>query len=241
VTTAPNHRRLASEFMIAAAICGAAYYFLADSAHTKLLKVRDEVAKVQSQEAARVGVDKLSDAQVRDLQRSTSERAAEIRAKSAPAFDEATMFSRISELAVTHNVRVEQLNPTLSQGGPTPPALPAGVQPGTPAAAALAPNGDPTAPPPPKDRRIGYNISISGGYPNIAGFLGALNRDLGYTLIRAIHITQPDAQNPQQLRAAIETEHLGFDLAAVKIPALPPQPQNPTPDPAAGKQTAAHE
>ena len=97
-STPPSARRLACEFIIAGAVCGAAYYFLADAANGKITAVRRDIAAAQQEEASRAGVDGLTDAQVAELKRTTLERAAEMRERSAPALDEAAMFARISSM-----------------------------------------------------------------------------------------------------------------------------------------------
>lgn len=221
-------RRLVCEFVVAAAICGGAYYFLVDGAHAKLAAVRADIAKVQQDEAARSGIGSLTDGQVSDLLRTTSEKAAQMRARSAPALDESTMFARLSELASMNSVRVEQLNPVQTQGASAPSVgLPPGVQPGTPAAAAAGTTPDGIAPA--KDIRIGYSLAVTGKYPDLTAFVSALTDRLGYTIVKSVRITQPDVRTPDMLRAAIETEHLAMDLSAVKVPATTTSARQPMP------------
>ena len=56
MSTTPNNRRLACEFMIAAAVCGAAYYFLVDSVNEKIAAVRHEIETAQQREASQAGI-----------------------------------------------------------------------------------------------------------------------------------------------------------------------------------------
>lgn len=240
-STPIDNRRLVCEFVIAAAICASAYYFLAQSAGERLAKVRAEIAEAQAKESARAGVGNLTDAQVRDLQHSTAAHVDAIRARSQPAADEAVMFARVSELAMAHNLRVDQLNPTRSTtaGGPAP-NLPPGVGVGTPAAQAGAPT-DPTAPAP-KDSSVVYSMTLIGSYADISAFIGGLAEQAGYSTVRSIRLSQPDISRPDQLRAAIESEHYAFDVAAIKIPSTHSNPAAPAPTSVASPATAqAHD
>jgi Tfp pilus assembly protein PilO len=235
MTGQSNSRRIVCEFFVAAAVCAGAYFFAVDSAKGRLSAVRKQTSEAQMKEAARAGIGGLTDAQVHDLQRVTLERAEEIKAGSLPATDEATMFARISELASANSVRIDQLNPQTISGSAAPVVLPPGVSSGTPAAAAVEQAASAA-----KDSRIGYTMSITGGYANLAGFIGAVSRELGYTQIRSVRLSQPDVRNPGVLRAEITSEHHAFDLSAVKVPPLTPsQPAVATPAPAA--HAAAHE
>lgn len=215
-----NTRRVLCEFVIAAAVCAAAYYFLVLSGREQLRAVRQEVAQAQAKDAVRLGAGNLSEAQLQDLRRATAERIADIKARSGPATDEATMFVRMSELAAAHALRIEQLNPSRasgqqSQAAPLPPPPPPGApQPGTPGAQAAADA------PAPKDSSVTYALVVTGAYSDIASFLGSLPSKLGYTAIRNVRITQPNLVRAGQLRAEITTEHFAFDVSGIKAPPL---------------------
>lgn len=239
MNTPASTRRLGCEFMIAASICGAGYYFLVDSTRAKLAAVCAQIAEAEAREMAISGVGGLTDLQVADLRRLTLERVAQIKERSAPAADEATMFAALSGIAGTHNIRIEQLSPVMSAPGASITVLPPGVQPGTPDAAQAAAQAAAA----PKDTRASYNISVSGGYADIASFLDAMSRSLGYTVIRSVRLTQPDSASPDLLRAEISSDHLGFDLSAIKLPtaATPTTPPSSTPAPASAGPTASAE
>ena len=227
MSTPSSSRRLAAEFAIAAALCGGAYYFLVDSASGKIEAVRRQIEQTQQREAAQAGIGGLTQAQIDELKRTTSERVAEMKERSAPARDEAAMFARISALAATHSVRIEQLNPSQVQiAGSGAAALPPGVSAGTPAAAGAQPPppppgtpGVPEAPAPvvAKDTRIGYTMTVTGAYTDLAEFIGALTDRVGYTVVKSVRISQPDLHRGDMLRAAIETEHFSLDLSAIKL------------------------
>ncbi|HMN42731.1 MAG TPA: hypothetical protein PKE29_17965 [Phycisphaerales bacterium] len=221
----PNdNRRIACEFLIAAAVCGSAYYFLADSAGARLAKVRAEVAEALVKESARAGVGNLTDAQVQDLRHTTAARVADIRARSEPASDEAVMFARVSELALAHSLRVDVLSPARSSvSGGAAPNLPPGVHAGTPAAA--PPPGSDPAGPAPRDSSVIYSITLIGPYSGISAFLAELPEHAGYSTLRSLRLSQPDIARPDQLHAALETEHFAFDVSAFKLPA--PRPASP--------------
>jgi hypothetical protein len=240
VSATPNPRRLACEFVVAAAACGASYYFLVDGARTRIAAVRADIAKAQQEEASRAGIDSLSDTQVSELQRTTAERAGEMRIRSLPAADEATMFGRISELAATRSVRVEQLNPVQVQSPATQAlGLPPGVQAGTPAAAAAQPAPPPPGVTPVKDIRVGYSMTVTGTYSDVAAFVGGLSDKLGYTTVKSIRLSQPDLHQPTVLRAMITTEHLCMDLSNIKLPPTTNPTHQPMPltDPAESTAT----
>jgi Tfp pilus assembly protein PilO len=226
-----NNRRLACEFLVAAALCASAYYLLAQSAGERLAKVRAEIAEAQAKDSARAGVGNLSEAQVRELQQTTADRIAAIRERSEPAIDEAVMFARVSELAVTHGLRVDQLSPSrvTASGGPAP-NLPPGVHAGTPAAQPGGPV-DPAAPPvaAPKDSSVIYTMTLIGSYTDISAFLDGLTQRAGYSTVRSIRLSQPDLSRPDQLRAAVETEHFAFDVSAIKVPPSATTPTLATP------------
>lgn len=226
MSASPDNRRLACEFLIAAAVCGGAYYFVVDSAKTKIAAVRVEAVKAQQEEASHAGIGGLSDAQVSDLTRTTAERVADMKARSAPAIDESSMFTRISELATANTVRIEQLNPVqmrTENGQHTAPQAPS-PQAGTPAAQAAA-----EGPPVPHDIRAGYSMSVTGKYPDLVAFIGALSERLGYTIIKSVRLSQPDLRTPDVLRVAIETEHIALDLSAIRVQAVPAATRQPMP------------
>lgn len=218
MSAAPNNRRLACEFLIAAAVCGGAYYFVAESARGKIAAVRRDLETAQQHEAARAGIGSLTDGQVGELRRTTVERVEDMRTRSAPAKDEAAMFARISGLAATHTVRIEQLNPSQVQVSGVGAVAPMpGVQPGSPAAAAGLGAGDGPAAVPARDMRIGYTMSVTGTYSDLAEFVGSLADRLGYTVVKSVRLSQPDLRQKDMLRAAIETEHFALDLSAIKL------------------------
>ena len=230
MSASPQSKRLACEFLITAAVCAGVYYFMVDNTKAKIAIVRTEAAKAQQEEASHAGIGSLSDAQVSDLLRTTAERVADMKERSAPATDEARMFARISEMAISSSVRIEQLNPVQIKGEGAPR-----IAPQVPTTPPIAPSGTPAAqaaaegPPALHDTRIGYSIIVTGKYSDMAAFVAALSDHLGYTIVKSVRMTQPDVRTPDTLRAAIETEHLALDLSAIKLLGIASATKQPMP------------
>lgn len=230
MSASPQSKRLACEFLIAAAVCAGLYYFMVDSTKAKIAVVRADAAKAQQEEASHAGIGSLSDAQVGDLMRTTAERVADMKARSAPATDEAGMFTKISDMAISNAVRIEQLNPVQIKGDGGPR-----IAPQAPTSPPMAPSSTPAAqaaaegPPQPHDIRVGYSMVVTGKYSDLAAFISSLSEHLGYTIVKSVRMTQPNLNTPDTLRAAIETEHLALDLSGVKLLGIAPATKQPMP------------
>lgn len=224
----PATRRLFAEMLIAACVCGGAYTFLVDSTRAKVASIRDEISRLQSDQSE-TGIGSLSEQQISELQRVTAERLRQIADRSLPSKDETSLYEHVSSLAASHGVIIDALNP-VAQPKQNAPALPPGVQPGSPAAAqALA---DAAAQPQYKDVKSAYTIGVRGSYSDLACFIASLRNKLGYTSIRSIELHPTDSDSGPQIRADIATDHFAFDTAAVQLPKVAPATHQPMPIPA---------
>ena len=205
----PQFRRMVSEFAIGLMVCAGGYFFLVNPARTQTAKVRAQIDQAQRDAEGTPGLASLTDAQVRELMRVTSERAHEIATRTEPARDEASLFTAVMSLANRHNVRVDQLQPNSSEAhAPTPPPAPV----------------DPLAPPTPapKDTRTAYTISAVAPYSDLAAFLHSLQNRLGYTVVRSVRVVPAGNDTPDFVHAIIDTEYMAFDLAAVDAQPVKP-------------------
>lgn len=229
----PHSRKIACEFAIGLMVCGGAYFFLVNPAASELNRTRAEMTRVHQASTGTPGISSLSEAQVRDLRRFTSERAHEIARRSAPARDEAAMFTSVMDLAARHAVRINQLQPStttlLAQtAAPDANALP-------PAMDAAPTPPDPYAPPRLKDQRVAYTLNVAATYSDLAAFLNSLQHKLGYTNVKSVRCSPAGHDAPDLVQATIETEHFSFDLVGVKAePVAPvataPAPEGPLPE-----------
>lgn len=209
-TSSTLTRRVVSEFAIGLMVCAAGYYFLVNPARNSAAAIRAQIDQVQKQAAETHGMASLTDDQTRELKRLTSERAHEIATRSAPARDEAGMFSAVMDLATRHRVRIDQLQPNGSVAAVTPVAPP------------MPDPSMPPPPPPPKDAHTGYTLSLVADYGDLTGFANSLQSRLGYTVVRSLRAVPSGDHTPNLVHAVIETEHFAFDLAGVDAQPVKP-------------------
>jgi hypothetical protein len=65
------------------------------------------------------------------------------------------------------------------------------------------------------DTAVGYSITATGTYADIAAFVRALQGDMGFTSVKSLTLSAP-ALGTEQVRASIETAHFSFELGPVK-------------------------
>ncbi len=127
-------------------------------------------------------------------------RAGSIAATSGIARHSIGLYEAVTRIGASCRVRINQLDPT---------------------APVVAAPGAPNAPPS-RDTQVGYQIIVQGSYADVVRFVGALGRDLGYTLVRSVRIS-PDRDSAQPMvTASIQTEHYGFDTAPPPPPPTAP-------------------
>lgn len=209
-TSSTLSRRVASEFAIGLMVCAGGYYFLVNPARNQAASIRAQIDQVQKQAAETHGMASLTDDQTRELTRLTSERAHEIAARSAPARNEAGMFSAVMDLANRHRVRIDQLQPNGAVAALAPVAVP------------MPDPTMPPVPPPPKDAHTGYTLSLVADYSDLTGFVNSLQSRLGYTVVRSLRAVPSGDHTPNLVHAVIETEHFAFDLAGVDTQPVKP-------------------
>ena len=184
-------RALIAQGTIALAVCLGGYMVFVDPAKQELVKERGKAAElaaqVQQAESTRDQLPQITAA----LQAATTE-AANVLDLGRLAKDERQLYAAVVATAEQHRVQIDQLNPAKL---PSPPTKP-GAQP------------DPTGA---RDIALGYSISASGTYSDIAAFVHALQTELGYTLVRSVSLANRGNDGEDQLRASIETAHFYFD------------------------------
>ncbi len=231
-------KRVACELIIAVCVCAGARHFLVGSAEKSTDDIRRQIASLQDQSAGQSAFGRLSDDQVRDLQRVTAERVKAIQARSAAGADQTLLFERISTLAAESGVRIDSLNPIVNSATRAP-ALPPGVAPGTPAAAeALAALA---AQPQVRDSRSGFTLTLAGTYSDAANFITSIDHALGYAIVKSVQISPEDGGAGDRIRASVNAELLAFDTAAVKLAPVPPATIYPKPIPPAQAAQAGSE
>ena len=218
-----THRQLFAQFVIAAGICGAAYYFLVAPTRTHVLQVRSKVNTLLTQTGHAGANDQVDAAQLEKIRHEITSRAALIDEGSGPARNEAMMFSRVSDIATRHNIRVDQLQPATTRtkpgattAGAVAPVAPVGP-PGTPAPAPGQPPA--AARPASSDAAVGYLITAHGTYPNVVAFMDDLSRNLGFAIVTGFQLSLVGPTTPDQVRIQINTEHFAFDTGTLTVSA----------------------
>jgi hypothetical protein len=228
-----GHRSMLIEFGLGVGLCGAAYYFGVMPLQATLAKTRAEVSAMMSKSAgpgasrdpsATLDADKIDSAI-----ESALKIASEVDAASLPARNESEMFSRLNALAARHNVTINQLQIAKSAGTtatPSPAAPPTPAAPSAPSAPSGHMGGAPGAPltagpaaPTAKDRRVQYALTARATYSDLCTFLGELQTQLGYTIITKLTINPASVDNPGVVSVQISTEHLDFDVSALRLAA----------------------
>lgn len=211
-STAPA-RALLAECAIAVSVCAAGYIFLVDPVKQDLSRARAQLNAATAEQSKNAGSSTLSEAQVADLRAVVADRSGRIAARSAPARDQAALFSSIMALGAEHNVRIDQIQPGVTSivgegaaGAPQPRQV--FPQPG---AGATDP-GAPAEPPKPRDVRTTCTLVVQGTFGRLTSFLSALQNDLGYTAITDLRVNPTPESGPETVAATIQTEHFAFDL-----------------------------
>lgn len=175
-----------------------AHLFAVEPAAKRLATVRAEIARRESDAATLRAVQSSLPVVEAAADRARREVDA-LAAGSAAARDPGALFAGLAAIAASHGVRVEQLDPF----EPPQPAVP-------------APGGDPAAAIP-RDSRLGYTMILDASYPDLAAFLAALQRELGF--VRIVSVRMVPSGEEGRISARVQTVHHAFDLAAVGRPA----------------------
>lgn len=198
---AQTSRSLISQVVIGFMICAGGYMMLVEPTERELALVRADLTKVQ-QQAAQQSTSLMSISQVDVMKKSLFNQARAIALRNSAGQSEGTLFEAIMNLAAGTGVRVDSMNPSASSARPT--ATAAAPAPGAPAATK------------PVDRRLAYTMNVQCDYNQLARFLEQLQSSLGYTDVRSVRISPSTEPGSRLISAQIETEHVFFDIAAIK-------------------------
>lgn len=210
-TTDPS-RQVLIELVLGVAVCAAGFFFTVDSTQKSIAKARDEITALTAQAAEQrrppVPADK-ADSVIKEA----TAKIKTIQDRSALAKDQSALFSALMELAGSHRIRVDQLQPvtvgnkrTASKPAAPPPPPPpsgSGTGPLTPAAPQI------------ESACVRYAIAATGSYADLARFVGALQFDLGFTRVRSVRIDPVRESSTPIVQVLIETEHYAFGAGAV--------------------------
>lgn len=191
-------RGIAAELAIALMVCGAAYGFVIRPMEARVGAMR---ARAEAMIAQGVGASSAGAVTIDELERAAEDirrTAHELHGRGRDALDEAGMFAALADLARTHELRLEQLQPS---AGRMPPPKPAA-----------------DGAPPPADRAVGYTLTVRGEFSNVATFLRELPRRFANSAVLGARISAAvDPQEPA-VTAIVTTNHWVFDaMPAVRL------------------------
>lgn len=172
-----TRRRIISQFVIAAMLCGGLYIFLAAPLRERKLDVKAELenaaAMVEQAEILQTMHPVFQNQEAKAVARADA-----IAQRSAPGVDETVLFAEIMGMADECGIRVERLSPA----GRDAPSI---------RQTAHDPDAQTVLAPRPGDTVSIYTISGSGGYSDTATFLDRLTSPWAYCAITNARIT-PD-------------------------------------------------
>lgn len=189
----PMIRRVASEAAIGLGAIVGAYLLVVEPQEARLAEAHGAAAALHH-----AIVSAPEDTQAARAALVQSEQAmAEIERRSALARDEASVFAGIMALAAATGVSVDSIQPAPPRVLPARPAADAGV---------LAAST-------PTDRRLAFNLTLSGEFADAARFLRAMALELGYTTVRSVRV-EPLASEAgrQRVSLVVVTEHTSLQL-----------------------------
>lgn len=219
-------RKAFAEMAIGLMVCGAVHMFLIAPQNARLARLQAEVDSIATAPGAAPA---LSAEQLDRLTRSAAEWADEVTRLSDAAQSETRLFTEIMTLAERSGVRIDQLQPTGQPAGhaAAPPEQHAAAAPD----AAQPASAEPV---PPKQGAVGYTMVVSSSYVELIGFLAALPRQIGFTVVRSVRLEPLEASDrgtaTDLVRAEVQTEHYWFD--ATQLRTLAVMGPNPGADPA---------
>lgn len=207
-TSATSPRSLAAPLLIAAVVIAGAHMMLVDPAKRTLAQARANTAQLEL-DAKRLRAIQSALPDLTAISRQAALEAADIERGNTPARDTGVLFAALAQIASTHHVRVDQLDPfTPRQSSPPSPA---------PAAATTRHTSPAGATPPEREIQLGYSMTVVATYSDLAEFLRTLQTDLGYTRILSVRIA-PSPEGPETVTARIQSVHHAFALPRISPP-----------------------
>lgn len=199
----PQARAVASQGLIALALCAGAYMTLMEPAERRLNDLRAEVARRQSA-ALQCASSTMSISQLASLRDACTEAINQLQTRNTQSSSEAQLFESLVKLAGESGVRVESMSPSTVTNARKPAS---GAQP------PLQPGAQPAAKL--DDRRYGYTLRVQCSYDQLVRFVESLQSGAGFASVRAVRLSPSNEPGSRLLSATIETEHLWFDLSAI--------------------------
>ena len=193
---ADRSRQRAAYLVVAAAVCGGLYAFIAQPLRTRMEDARAELGLV-FEKNQRSQIMQATFPELLLKHDEAIDRAAEITERSQPGSDEAALFSEIMRLAGDSGVRVQHISP-VKQSGRGRSSVAESL--------ALLPTEQSTL----------CTISAVGSYASAARFLESLRAPWAYCIVRRCHIS-PDFSKPGESDVGITCtlEVLSFDPSPV--------------------------
>lgn len=185
-----NERRgIAAEVAIGVMVCASVWYFGVRPIERRLDDTR---AQAEALVAQGVGVDVTDGVSAEDLRRAAAriaDQARTLNQRGREAFNEATMFAALTDLARAHDLRLEQLQPS---PGPAMPKPAEGTTPQT-------------------DASINYTMTIRGEFASIGRFLAHLTRQFPNCAVVSARVSAAFDPAEPPVTAVISTNHWAFD------------------------------
>jgi hypothetical protein len=187
-----NLRSLLPQLVIGIAACIGAHMYLVAAPAGRLAEAQEQLADFQATLADLQGSRESLPKRVMLLERIQAQ-AEQVASRSKVVAEQGALFAAINELADECDVVLEQLEPLRVQ-------LPADQRPR------------------PGDAGAGYHITVVATYANLARFIDALTRDLGYARIESCQIVPAHARGPGAVICVIKTRHFAFDASSLDAP-----------------------
>jgi len=192
------------QISIAVAVCVGGYLFLTSPAKRSLSQVMADQARLEPLAVEADHIRERLPEITREIAALEADRD-QIERAGRFARDRGAMFKAIGDLASSHGVRIEQIDPVDMEFS---------VKEDSPAEDAQAPGESPER----DDLRAGFNVRVVGSYSDFVGFMRSLRRRLGYALVTSVRITPTYGEGSPEVSAKIQLEQYAFDVT------LPPSP-----------------
>jgi DNA replication initiation complex subunit (GINS family) len=230
-------RPLAGHAIIALAICVGGYMLLVQPQRKVFAETMTQIASLESEIAGANALTGQISALSKRLTQLTSDATALSDAGSI-ARDESALYDKITSLATSNRITIQQLNPLKSESAraTAPTSAP---QPAPPVS--LGPGDQPTktavANTSPKDIVVAYSIVFVAEYADVTRFLADLSSQGGLTSVKSVRVGPAGELNSTQVQGDVVVEFFWFDVA-IPEPAGAPS-GSPTASPPPGSMPPA--
>jgi hypothetical protein len=200
-------RAVAAHAIIAAVAVGGLYVMLLQPRTRALARLDAAIAEVEQASRASDTLHEQVPVMVENIE-ALGVRAERIHDRSRNVFEEGALYVAIFNLAAEHAVRIDRIEPFAVEAARHEPELDDEG----------APNVESS-----QSRRhvVGYRLALAGSFTQAQSFVRALQRDFGYTRIRAINVHAPGEAPTPDVAFHVTVECYGFD--ASPAPPRPPE------------------